>query len=321
MIDFRAWEPHFADHLAPIWHALTPDERGAFVTDNTPRMRHHLTRLGIPPSRYDQHTPGATIIVASYGDLKRARTHGPVIYAEHGAGQTYTNPKTGQPLSGSYVGHGDRDGVILTLLPGPHAERTHLAAGGGPHATVGCPKLDAWLDRPAGDAVGITWHWDCRVCPETGSALLEFRSAIRDLHRRGVPIVGHAHPRSDWRMRRLCAELDIPYAEHLDDLVTTCSVLVADNTSAIYEWAAALDRPVVIVNSKRYRRDVHHGLRFWSHLPGETVDRPDRLHRAVNRALDDDPYANERHRVTADVYANLGTATAAAVQAIREVTA
>lgn len=320
MIDFRAWEPHFADHLAPIWHALHPDERGAFVTSK--ECRAHVASHGIPPSDYDQHTPGATIVVASYGDLKRARTVGPVIYIEHGAGQTYTNPKTGQPLSGSYIGHDDRAGIILTLLPGPYAERAHRASTDAPFATVGCPKLDHWLTLPPPDTgtVGITWHWDCRVCPETGSAFLEHRSAIRDLKRRGLDLLGHAHPRSDWRMRRLCAELDIPYAEHLDDLVTTCSVLVADNTSAIYEWAA-LDRPVVIVNSKRYRRDVHHGLRFWTHLPGEMVDRPDRLHRAVTRALDDDPCADERHRVTADVYANLGTATAAAVQAIREVTA
>lgn len=316
ILDFRAWEPHFADHLAPIWHALNLDERGAFVASKD--IHPHLLALGIPPADYDQHTPGAPVIVASYQDLKRARAHGPVIYMEHGAGQTYTNPTTGAPLSGSYLGHPDRSGIILTLLPGPYAERAHRAATDAPSATVGCPKLDRWLIQPTVlGHVGFAWHWDCRICPETGSAFMEHRAAIRDMHRRAIPMRGHAHPRADWRMRRLCDELAIPYTDSLDTLVATCQVLVADNTSVIYEWAA-LDRPVVIVNSKRYRRDVHHGLRFWSHIPGELVERPDRLRQAVTRALTDDPTADERRRIISDVYANIGTAAAAAVAAIRE---
>src|SRR5690554_4329825 len=119
-VDFYASEPHFADHLTPIWDALPPDERGRFVVH--PRLPAH--RVGVPVA----HEPSGlgTTVVASYGDLRKVRRHTDrVIYMEHGAGQSYNEPGI---TTGSYLGAADRDGVIAILVPGPHSYRRAVAA-------------------------------------------------------------------------------------------------------------------------------------------------------------------------------------------------
>lgn len=305
-LNVRASERHFLDHLAPIWHALNPDERGVF---SIAEQLHPIARqLGIQPTTDE---PDGVWLVASWGDLKRARTRGPVIYMEHGAGQRYADCN-----SGSYIG-GPRDGVIHVLVPGPIALEQHQALSTIPATAIGCPKLDPWHTNPPQPdpgLVAITHHWDCYLVPETRSAFRHFYGAYRRLaadHK----LLGHAHPRAGLRMARHCATIGAEYADHLSTVLDRASILIADNTSAMFEFAS-LGRPVIALNPPWYRKDVHHGLRFWSHVPGVQVHNHHELIHAVHQT--------QRHPVLFDrihdVYAVTdGTATKRAVEAIREV--
>ena len=90
--DFLGTADHFTDHLAPIWLALEPDERGTFYTGSSVTYAaskgiaaravglHHLSR-----SRAD------FLLVASEGDRKRARSLAPsvrMVRMQHGIGLT-----------------------------------------------------------------------------------------------------------------------------------------------------------------------------------------------------------------------------------------
>lgn len=314
MIDFHASERHFVDHLAPVWCGLPAEARGRFVVPAF--LVDHAAVRGVV-AEVSRVPHDRVTVVASYGDLKRARRDGaPVVYLEHGAGQTYN----GQD-SGSYIGASDRDGVVRALLPGPWALTQHRRHHPTiPAVAVGCPKLDRWVGADHGQAVGVTFHWDCWVSPETRSAWRHHQSGLRRVAQKvgRDRFVGHTHPRADRRMARWCRRYALDYTDDLADVFARCAVLVADNTSAMYEFAA-LGRPVVALNAPWYRRDVEHGLRFWSLVPGEQVDDAQALPAAVLRALTDDPWQDERRRVVAEVYANMGTATPAAVAALLEV--
>jgi CDP-glycerol glycerophosphotransferase (TagB/SpsB family) len=143
---------------------------------------------------------------------------------------------------------------------------------------------------------------------------------LRDLADR-YEVIGHGHPRI-WpvlepQYRRFGIE---PVAE-FDDVMARAAVYVCDNSSTIYEFAST-DRPVVVLNAPWYRREVEHGLRFWSLIPGEQVAGPEELPRAIDRALAEDPYAERRREVVAEVYAYTdGKAAARAADAIRALSA
>ena len=104
------------------------------------------------------------------------------------------------------------------------------------------------------------------------------------------------------------------------DVLDRADLLVGDNTSALYEYAST-GRPVVVMNAPQYRRDVHHGLRFWDYPPGLQVDRPEQLADTIARALTDPPGAQAlRAAAVGETYAYTdGHAARRAVTAIEEI--
>lgn len=88
--------------------------------------------------------------------------------------------------------------------------------------------------------------------------------------------------------------------QRFDRILEQADVLAVDNSSVLYEFAAT-DRPVVAINAKSYRRDVHHGLRFWDHIPGVQCDSPADLPGAILTALDDAPEWQATRRAAMDV--------------------
>lgn len=179
--------------------------------------------------------------------------------------------------------------------------RRAKAHPGVPAVAVGSPRLDHF---PVGQhdgverAVAFTFHWHCELVPETRSAFDHFlphATAIAlGLRRGGMLPVAHGHPRIAKRVRWHLERHGFEWWDY-DDVLTKAAVLVADNTSALYEFAH-VDRPIVVLNAPEYRKHVHHGLRFWDCVPGEQVDDPAELVDAVRRAYREDPCAVERAR-------------------------
>lgn len=323
MIRFYASEPHYLDHLAPIWLALDPDERGPFQVG--PRLGAHARKRGIPGPlvRTGRPRPGPDLlVVASYRDLRQFRAR-PCVLVEHGAGQSYTD---GHP---SYSGGRERDNAVLFVVPNETvaAKNRHLYPD-TPNAVVGSPRLDRWIgpDRPvaaprsASPTVALSFHWDYSHGPPEGRwAFPHYAPALADLRDCPWHLIGHGHPRA-WRtLRRYYEQLGIEPVEDFQEVLSRADLYVCDNSSTLFEFAAT-GRPVVVLNAPWYRRSVEHGLRFWACADvGLQVDESADLVATVQRALADQPgAADARQRVVMQTYPVLdGRASERAAAAIR----
>lgn len=331
-VSARASLPHYVDHLAPVWKALPEEVRGDFVAstkESAQRARAH----GIHPVKRPQViTHGDLGLVASATDLYKERAVGhSVVLTEHGVGQTYKLSNA----NGSYAGASpaSRAGVQLLLCPNERvAEINRATTPGIPSVVVGSPHLDDLIPRRAKHRfngpvhVVVSFHWDCRVCPETRWAFEHFKNAVSHLDdglkRRYGPgwvIHGHAHPRAREFLSEWYKALGIPFITELDDVAQVADVFVADNTSALYEMAAC-NIPVVVMNSPWYRRDVNHGLRFWEFADvGIQVEDPAKLPHAVGTAAFNGPdQIARRSEITAELFPHIGTSAKRASEAIQD---
>lgn len=323
MLDFYASEPHYIDHLGPVWQAVNPRVRGRFVVPPqlTPYAR--LAGLTATPGRPAGAGP---LVVAGYTDERRA-TRRPVALLEHGAGQSYT----GVPAGWGSGPNPDRPAVRLYLAPSERAAaRARATIPGAEAVAVGCPKLDPWhapgsarpRETSRGPVVAVTFHWPCQALPESQWALPHYTrhlpALVSAVRAAGGEVLGHGHPRAASHLRALWRRLGVEWVPRLASVLNRADLLVADNTSALFEFAST-GRPVVVLNAPWYRRDIHHGLRFWSCADvGVQVDRGRDLLDAVEVALVDLPdVAARRAEVVAEVYARAdGTAAAAAAAAL-----
>lgn len=293
-----ASKSHYRRHLAPIVEELRRRGHDLEIESRVARAR------------------APVVLVASHLDASRF-TNREVIYVEHGAGQSYLDgPRAG------YAGGPGLERVRLFLCPNERVAQRWRDSY--PHAaveTVGSPALDRHPRRTAqvaAQTVAITSHWRCAVVPETMPALDYFRGVFPEIVRL-FDVVGHAHPREAPRARRMWERLGVRFEPDPDVVLDTAGLLVADNTSLLYE-AAAVDLPTLVLNAPWYRRDVEHGLRFWSYPPGLMVDEPEILARKIARALRD-PHAAKRlrRRAARYAYASLdGRAASRAADAIEE---
>jgi len=312
-----ATQPHYLDHLAPVWRALGDDAGPIRVPRH---LLAHGQRQGLPVA--SSVPQGGPTVVAGYRDLFAARRAGqrtPYVVMQHGAGQSYGWDQRSH-ANQSYPGGKDHDDVSLFIVPGPHAAARWRAAY--PHARVvevGQVKplpREADLADPERQTVGLAFHWDCPLVPETRSAWHHFREALPRLDERWR-VLGHGHPR--WFGETLepwYRANGIEPVASLDEMARRCDVLVADNTSALFEFAAT-GRPVVVLNAPWYRRNAQHGLRFWEAATvGINVDDPAGLNGAIRLALlDPKGLREERTRCVDMVYR--GDGAAAAAEAIR----
>lgn len=299
MIDaFVGSQTHYAEHITPILDALPADRRGRVYT-----MRNLKRDM---PGSTDQPVPQDTtdpILVGGFTDLPRCGRR-PKVLVQHGAGQTYVSDND----SGSYVGGAGHESVDLFICPNERS--ADLERARYPHAdavAVGCPKLDEWrtVPMPRNGVVAVTFHWDCHYVPEARWAWPTWREAVAELAR-VRPVLGHAHPRAARELEPWWETIGVEYVARARELLDRADVLVADNTSLAYEWAAC-DRPVVFIDSEFWRRDARHGLRFGEPLPGPTAgaDGSVPVLRDLVRLSAADPgrWAERRREVSERVYA------------------
>lgn len=295
MVDFLSSQIQYSHHLLPVWFALPPEERGTFWAVDKAASKVQA-EVGDHFKRTYPTLKGPLTVVASYHDFRSARKAGrEVVLLNHGAGQRYTDgPLKNHP---AYVGGSGRKDIALFLEPGPYAGQITRETGGSV-VEVGVPKLDTIHRFPAEitePVVAVSWHWHCvSGVPETDWAYPEYKDAVVELSKQ-VKVIGHAHPRAWQRMERWYREVGIEPVESFSEVLQRASVFVADNTSALYEFASTT-RPVVVLNSKYYRRNVSHGLRFWGLIPGIQVDYSEDLLYRVKEALEGRP------SVIADVF-------------------
>lgn len=250
----------FMDHIEPIWDRLPEGLRGWKHVDES--------RQPMPP----KSDPDDIVMVAGSSDWFVNRR---LIYVEHGAGQKYNeywNPKA----AASYHGGPLPDNVIACISP-----RQDVADSWDvPAFAAGAPICDPYeLFCEAEGVIAITFHWNAvNVCPEATNALDHYYADLPRLivgwRRQGLEVLGHMHP----RFPRLRVRWDAAHVPIVDAATVRrrASILIADNTSLAYEMAY-LGRQVVSLNAPWFRRDVEHGLRFWSHVPGIQVDDADEL--------------------------------------------
>lgn len=330
MIDFLATEPHYLDHLVPIWHELQPHERGRFYITRT--MLQHADLRGIERARLGKIPPpdsGPLIVTAAHKDSRRVPLRR-VALVEHGAGQTYMLD-TGEPdRNPSNPGGTHRDNVSLFLCPNYDvAGRNRAAYPGAAVEVIGCPKLDRWHsdtwwgttrwqeDPPT---VAVAFHWDNHQVPESRWAYPHYSRVLAQIAEEWPGAIGHAHPRAIGRLVPALTKAGLQVAADFVDVLNEADVLVCDNSSVLYEFAST-GRPVVVLNAPWYRREVSHGLRFWEAIPGLEVEEPGELGPAITLALEDPAgVAIMRQQAIERVYAYTdGQASRRAADALRAV--
>lgn len=323
-VGFYASERHYIDHLAPIWHALQPEERAWFVTGSQAAYRHAQT-LGLPVEldRKSKRRHIGHVVVASFNDL-RAHARHRLVFVEHGAGQTYP---VGEAGHSHYAGGRARRNVDLFICPSERVAQANRAAYPDAAAVaVGSPRLDALLGEPprprnGAPTIAVSFHFDCKLSvPEARWAYPFFADAVAHLQEdTGWPVLGHAHPRVFGILSQFYEQHGIEPVANFDEVCARANVYACDNSSTIFEFAA-LDRPVVLLNAPWYRRYVEHGLRFWEYADiGWQIDDPTMLPAGVQLAWEDQPDIRARRRaVSAALFGPLdGGASARAAAALR----
>lgn len=241
-----ARQPHYRDHLLPIWNLIPDDLR-------IPRER---------ATRYD------LLLIAGASDR---RHFNPYVYVEHGVGFAWQGID-----NASYSGSSGHADCKLFICPNETVgDRWRERYPDTPVAVVGCPRLDEYHTgyTPPPRTVAITFHWDCRLCPETRSAWPHYQPGIRKMVQayrdQGWTVLGHSHPREQRMFKAMWRGIGV---EWTDNPLRDAAVLIADATSLMAEMHSC-GRPVLALNAPWYRRDVHHGMRFWE-WPLRTVDGP-----------------------------------------------
>jgi hypothetical protein len=309
-LDFLATERQYIDHVMPLWLKLPKDIKGNFYTSPLQLEYAQSFYSGVKLKKARPVKPNLTL-VASYGDLILSRhNRSRNILIQHGVGQSFNEDE-----SGSYIGAEDRRNVVAEIIPGDHQAIKHINTHPAIEAIVtGCPKLDQYhINRDERNkkidkkTIAISFHWDCQVCPEAGSAFYHYSVAlpelIKNLKADGYHVLGHGHPR-DWEMlKKFWSDNGAEPVKNFDEVMERAWLYVNDCSSTLFEWIS-LGRPVTVLNSPEFRRDVDHGMRFWEFADmGVQCDNKRQLEEAVRESLEDTKeLKNRRKEITKKVY-------------------
>jgi hypothetical protein len=205
-----------------------------------------------------------------------------VVFVERGSGQTYDGDA--RTYEHDSFSTGRIRNARLFLCPNRFvAARRQNRHPKALAIVVGCARLDMFAvgmhDEVERGVVAFAWKAHREPIPELQSAFQHFMPDLQMTARRlvhsGMRPVVTCHPRARKEVGGWCTRNGYEWWD-TDDVLDRAHVLVADNTSVAYEFAA-LDRPVVMLQPPYWREHVHHGLRFWECIPGPQVGDADRL--------------------------------------------
>ncbi len=330
-ISFLASQPHYLDHIAPVWRTLPKTNRGTLYIPED--MTLHANKLSVRDghllvySRQNTILPGEEpVLVASYGDLlmaKKMNLQRKVLYMEHGTGHTFH--------SSAYPdGPGKRDWADLFLAPNEYTKKKIKVARSTRCEVIGTPKTD-WIieainprkelkksfDIPATVAIGFHWGSRSNNPPESGSAFDHYKNIIPDL-KREFNLLGYGHPLASKVYKPFFESLGIPYEENLMRVFVKADILINDLSSAMYEFLVT-GKPVVVLNAPWFRREIEHGIRFWDYSDiGANVWEPRELSEAIQKTFINYQVTHGEQRLQAltDLYPYLGCSAERAVEVI-----
>lgn len=317
-LDILASEPQFFDHMLPVYEALPKHHRGNILVTGA-GMEPYVRSTG--HRAHQLSGGGGWLLVASVGDLNRARRarRTRVAYMEHGVGQSYHgDPRTDHHPS--YAGGPGRDHCAFIMAPNEIAAAwwRHSYPRIPGHVIGACRVLQA---PPAGaqPLLAISFHWNGGM-PEMRNAFTHYHGCLEQLAKE-LPVIGHGHPRMAGALRVRYRKARIRWEPSLAKVAQLATVYAVDNSSTLYELGRT--RPVIAMNAPAYRKDVDHGLRFWSHVPGPQVHDCGELLAVARRLLyEGERPAERKHReqVMAEVFPRLDGAQEASRLLVRWLT-
>lgn len=294
----------------------------------TRRAKHH----GLAPKPLTRTRHGSTkpILIASWGDVQYVSGR-PFIMIEHGAGQKYG----GDPHPDAQPDLSHTCGLRLILCPSEEvAGRNRLYHAHATAAVVGSAKVERYAHiragRPERDGlpvVAFAWHWPStkQLTDESRWAFPHWQAALAELaamgdDARGYRLLGHGHPKAWPTLRNFYRGVRVRSTDDPEEVIRRADVLVADNTSMMFE-AAAVNIPVVMLDAPWYDLAAPHGLRWGFaadiglHAGSGTAGE---LHATIVETLTADPQRERRAEISGRVYERIDGATAASVAAISD---
>lgn len=316
-----ARQPHYVDHLAPVWNALPHERRGIFYVGAS-AFEYALPKVGPKKMQLSEGLsfPKNSIVLAcAYGDMSRAAQNGArkVINMEHGTGHTFG--------TAAYPnGKGKRDMVDLFLYPNEYTARKALQVRSTRYEVIGTPKMDEWIPqpthrKPADPVIAIAFHWGERNAtpPESGTAWEHYEGCLADLARY-YRVIGHGHPLAAEKYEKEFRSRGIEWVDNFADVMRRADIYVNDLSSTLYEFLVT-GKPVIVLNAPWFRRTVHHGIRFWDYSEvGVNVEGPEHLSRAIDATIQGYEMVRLRERFQAmhDLYPYLGKSAMVAARVI-----
>jgi GT2 family glycosyltransferase/glycosyltransferase involved in cell wall biosynthesis len=309
LIDFAVindQRTHYVDHMAPVYHALPDEYRGVFWCSEG--LAGHVRAKGIEPAVYPnrrgvqkammamKHKP-LTVVCGHMEPSWLDYSQRPNTILMHGVGFCFDAKRSHPSYPGTTM---HRRYTRLMLATNEHIADIERTANPQIRVdVVGCPKLDRWhigKKRRTGKkpTVALAWHWRCGVSRDTGTAWDEYKAILPAL-KEHYNLLGHGHPAIIDELIPQYEAMGIPWTRSLDEVFDRADLMVADATSAIFEFAS-LDRPVVPVMSSRYRNEDHGGMLKYRTELGPVCESPVALIDTIARASQDAQEAQQKRR-------------------------
>lgn len=333
VIDFLAAQPHYFDHIVPIWDALPDELKGTFwVTKELMSYATSYSGSILPFTEYDDVGSGGygknPVLVAAYGDMLHCYKVNPqrkILMMEHGTGHTFG--------SVAYPnGPGKRDCVSMFLSPNQYTVDKIHTVRDTPCKVIGAPKLDRVIkelnphrlakqkyNNPPTIAIGFHWGTKRNRPPESGSAFEHYKDYIPKLAKE-YKLLAYGHPLARGVWEPFYESIGVEYTSDLFEVMRRADICINDLSSALYEFLPT-GKPVIVLNAPWFRRDVHHGIRFWDYSGiGINVEEPEELIPAIDDTLHDYLHVHLRQRSTAtsDLFPFLGNSASRAAEVIQE---